>query len=495
MKRKNALMFGIIVISILLMNTALALCEDGNYSTNFLYISPSDDSYVDSSNPNTNYGTQSYMYAYTSYKSSYLKLAIPEVENIVSAKLMINNETAGLIYVKEVDSNLWDEGSITYNNRPLMGDTIIEKTFGTSPYTEIRMPYYIDITDWLNDRLDNEETSVSVGISTDSSNVHIHSKNQSVGWMALWKPFFIIEYGNPIDPLDTTIKNKTYDYANVTTEDPLNKVYYISNTTTGHTFNGTELTDAEYLKVGVNDANYVRATSPVSTAGKVAYRFETKIDENASVIKRIEIHHFLYTSYTTGTSPMDDVMSLGIYDNESTAWVYQNANTFGNFEKLGSRTSFLTLKDYTIYITDEIDRYINDDGVLKYSVYTDDQASYGINLDTYYYQVKVYYYDPPVVTPDPGDDDEGTPDSPVYPDLTDDTPVISVDGQYTGDLQNVLFRNLINFNDSYGIPTWAFILIGGLIGVWKRRPELVIFCGLLFLFLLFFGYKLEMTVV
>jgi hypothetical protein len=125
---------------------------------------------------------------------------------------------------------------------------------------------------------------------------------------------------------------------------------------------------------------------------------------------------------------------------------------------------------------------------------TNDIMGDTINQDTYYYQVKVYYYEAPVVTP-PVVDPSDPGDPPIYPDLTDDTPIISVDGEYTGDLQNVLFRNLFQLNDKIGIPTWSIILLCGLIGVWKRRPELVVFCGLIFLFLLFFGYKLSMVAV
>lgn len=126
-------------------------------------------------------------------------------------------------------------------------------------------------------------------------------------------------------------------------------------------------------------------------------------------------------------------------------------------------------------------------GTYYWCVYGNDGTNDGETTDTRYFHLDI-----PIS--DPGDDEE-TPSNPVYPDLTDDNPVISVDGQYTGDLQNVLFRNLFQLNDKIGIPTWSLILIGGLIGVWKRRPELVIFCGLLFLFLLFFGYKLSMVAV
>lgn len=122
-------------------------------------------------------------------------------------------------------------------------------------------------------------------------------------------------------------------------------------------------------------------------------------------------------------------------------------------------------------------------GTYYWRVYGNDGTNDGETTDTRYFHLDI-----PI--PDPG-----TPSNPVYPDLTDDTPIISVDGEYTGDLQNVLFRNLFNINDKIGIPTWSLILLVGIIGVWKRRPELVIFCGLLFMFLLFFGYKLSMVAI
>ncbi len=110
----------------LLTNSLLALC-DSEYGTNFLYITPTADSYVDSGNPTSNYGTSATLYAYLNSKFPYFKFdlsSIPEDANVVSAKFRFVNEATGNLNLYTVDSNTWDESTITNNNRPLMGDLI-----------------------------------------------------------------------------------------------------------------------------------------------------------------------------------------------------------------------------------------------------------------------------------------------------------------------------------------------------------------------------------
>ncbi|KYC47312.1 MAG: hypothetical protein APG11_01286 [Candidatus Methanofastidiosum methylothiophilum] len=371
-----------------------------------------------------------------------------------------------------------------------MGDTIATLVYGTNPYAIIKIRSVTDVTGWVNDRIANSQTSVSFGIEYTGWNLYIWSKDYAT---VNFRPYLLIEYGNPIDPSDTTIVSKTYNYANVTDVDTYNNVFYNTNIGSyNFSFNGTEA-NASYVNVGTDDGNYVRVASGSTKYGGI--RFETKIDENVSIIQRIEILHKFYFNYADNGNSMDEDVYIKLYDNDASNWITENTDTYGN-NIFTSRTYLRNLTNINVYITDNFDKYINEDGVLKYAMITKDFMGDTLNQDSYYYQVKVYYYEAPEVTPpvvDPGDPgDPGTP-NPVYPDLTDDTPIISVDGEYTGDMQNVLFRNLFNFNDKIRIPTWSLVLLGGLIGVWKRRPELVIFCGLLFLFLLFFGYKLSMV--
>ncbi|KYC52169.1 MAG: hypothetical protein AMQ22_00946 [Candidatus Methanofastidiosum methylothiophilum] len=495
MKRKYISIIGIMIVAILLMNTALALCEDPDYKTNFLYINVSDDAYVCSNNPNNNYGSVNPIMS-DGTRTAYFQFSlatVPEGVKIVKAYLRISPDytpvnPSSTIY--EVDSNNWDESTLTYNNRPLYGDEIV-----TIP-TTIRYTYPdADVTSWVADRLNNSITDVS--FASKSAGDCRWTTKEKVTYYVQARPKLIIEYANELNEGDPDIKYTIYNYANVTDVDTYNNVFYNANIGSFQpAFNGTEA-NTTYTYFGSDDANYHRLEDTTNAQRYMGFRFETKIDENVSKIQKIEILFKGNLSYYNQFNPQDMNFRAYIYDNNAPGYINENVDTRGNYSEYYERTYWGGPKTHNLEIGNNFDKYINEDGVLKVSIIYESVYTYKCFFDGYYYQVKVYYYDPPVVTPPVEDppDDPGTPSNPVYPDLTDDTPIISVDGQYTGDLQNVLFRNLFQLNDKIGIPTWSLILLGGLIGVWKRRPELVIFCGLIFLFLLFFGYKLSMVAV
>jgi hypothetical protein len=217
-----------------------------------------------------------------------------------------------------------------------------------------------------------------------SSNVHIDSKESTV-YSQIFRPKLVIEYGIPIDYDDPNVNSSIYDFANVTDVDTLNNIFYIDNTTSGGSFTGSESNSA-YTNIGADDGNYHRVASPTG-AGISGIRFETKIDENASDILKIEINHKLQFNYSSGTNPMDDTIELYIYDNNTMNWISENVNTFGN-TKYSSRKGFMQTVTYTIYITDNFDRYLDSNGVLKYCLLVNDNMGFAIYTDTYYYYVK-----------------------------------------------------------------------------------------------------------
>jgi len=468
------------------MNTALALC-DIDMKSNYLYLLPSDDAYVSSLAPTTNYGSTTTMKVQLEYYYSYIKFDISSLSSIdvnsVKLRIFFNKSIEGTLYINEIDSNTWDEESVIYNSRPLMGDSIDSITV-SYPYCY----YDIDVTDWVIDRLNNEETQVSFGFNAGSEKELITKEDTTA---ENTKPRLIVNYGNSLDTEDPNLKSIIFNYANVTTVDTFNNLYYSDSIVTPE-FVGSE-SNTTYINIGTDDGNYHRLTS-ISGSINMGYRFETQIEDvNISDIQKIEITYKGLCSYASGTSYAAGFKTL-VYDYNNTVYINENEDVYNNLIYNNLKMMWTSATPRVIHIADGFDNYIDDDGVLKVVLYFVDNTSTIYNFDIYYYQVKVYYYDPPVVTPpvDPGDD-SGTPSNPVYPDYTD--PIISVDGVYSGDIENILYRNLFQINDKFGIPTWSIILLGGLIGVWKRRPELVIFCGLIFLFLLFFGYKLEMTVV
>lgn len=476
------------IVAILLMNTALALCDTIDMRSNYLYISSLDDSYVSSLAPTTNYGSATTMKAQLEYYYSYIKFDISSISSIdinsVKLRIFFNKSIEGTLYINKVDSNSWDEDTVVYNSRPLMGDNIDTITV-SYPYCY----YDIDVTDWVNDRITNEQTLVSFGFNANSEK-ELFTKED--GTPENVKPLLIVNYGNTLDTSDSNLKSIIYNYANVTTVDSFNNIYYSDNIIT-YEFVGSE-SNTTYTNIGSDDGNYHRLTS-VSGSINMGYRFETQIEDvDINEIQKIEITYKGLNSFASGSSYAGGFRTM-VYDYNNSAYINENEDVYNNLIYNNLKMLWTSVTPRVIHISNGFENYIDEDGVLKVVLYFVDTTSTIYNFDIYYYQVKVYYSEPvtpPVVDPD---DPIDPGDPPVYPDLTDDTPIISVDGEYTGDLQNVLFRNLFQLNDKIGIPTWSLILLGGLIGVWKRRPELVIFCGLLFMFLLFFGYKLAMAVI
>lgn len=376
------------MVAMLIMNTALALCLDLNASN----IA---DTYVEDYNPTNTYGSQTQMSCATSSFLSTTKHRafirfdisdVPESAIIDKAELRVKFyyvQYKRNVDIYEVDSNNWNE-SINWNSQPLYGNKITSITdLTTGMNTGIL--YTSDVTDWVNDRLNNDKTEVSFCFRDSSEGAS--SNNLQI---------------------------YTRDFSTVSSRPVLNISYVLVGS-------------------GVLD-------SPENNTTFTDYPLLVWLSSTNAIKYKLQIYE-------------DSDLNTSVYDD----WV----------NDLSYQTSLLS------------------NGTYYWRVYGSDGTNDGLPSETRFFNLNI-----PIPVVDPG-----TPSNPVYPDLTDDTPIISVDGEYTGDLQNVLFRNLFNINDKIGIPTWSLILLVGIIGVWKRRPELVIFCGLLFMFLLFFGYKLSMVAI
>lgn len=476
------------------MNTAFVLCEDPDYKCNYLVVPATHDTHVESLDP-TDVNGHLPTIVLNVNNTGYLKFDISATDintSVISAKLRLyfSSTTAPSdTSVYEVDSDLWDESTVNYNSRPLLGD-LIDSVNMTIEFSQ----YEVDVTDWVKDRIINEKDYISFGITSDVAGSFNMPTSENANTYPY--PILVIEYGNPLDLGDSRVKLKTYTFEDVTDVDTYNNIFYNTNIGSMNLgFAGSE-TNTAYINVGIDDANYYRFNGVDTALKYVGIRFENKIDENVTKIQRIVIKHKgTIPTYVGG--PLMYKFDNGIYNNDALSYVVtENIDTIGCLNDYSIvKYYYNTVATNNVYISNNFDKYINDDGVLKYSFVIYKYANKEQYFDTYYYEVDVYYIDDSVTPVLPPDDDVIPGDPSVYPDLTDDTPIISVDGEYTGDLQNVLFRNLFNINDKIGFPTWSLILLVGIIGVWKRRPELVIFCGLLFMFLLFFGYKLSMAVI
>jgi len=156
------------IISILLLISLL--CGVGEAQTYHVTLCPTDDAYVDSENPASNYGGTSYLYVETDiwswsssppdYMRSYLKFdlsQIPVEPNITTTITSANLKLYSGIYGNSVSvgayqcSNSWDEDTITWNSTPTTDsapiDTILVVHDGTW--------YTWDVTGSVQDSINN----------------------------------------------------------------------------------------------------------------------------------------------------------------------------------------------------------------------------------------------------------------------------------------------------------------------------------------------------
>ena len=129
------------ITSILLLSALL--CGVGAAQTYHVVLCPTDDAYVNSDNPATNYGgtgslyvdTDIWGYSPSDYRRSYLKFdlsQIPVEPNITTTITSANLKLYSSIYGNSVSvgayqcSNSWDEDTITWNSTPTTDSTPID---------------------------------------------------------------------------------------------------------------------------------------------------------------------------------------------------------------------------------------------------------------------------------------------------------------------------------------------------------------------------------
>ncbi len=156
------------IISILLL--ILALCSVCAAETYQVVLCPTDDAYIDSENPTTNYGGTSSLYvdtdvwksnAFTNqYERSYLKFdlsQIPVEPNITTTITSANLRLYSSIYGQSVSvgayqcSNSWSEDAITWNSPPTADSTPIATVFVVHDDTW----YSWDTTGSIQDSINN----------------------------------------------------------------------------------------------------------------------------------------------------------------------------------------------------------------------------------------------------------------------------------------------------------------------------------------------------
>ena len=158
------------IVTILLL--IFALCNVGAAQTYHIEFCPTDDAYVDSENPATNYGGTSYIYVDTDiwsseyisdqYRRSYLKFdlsQIPIEPNITTTITSANLKLYPSIYGNSVSvgayqcSNSWGEDTITWNGTPTSDPTPIDTVLVVHDDTWYSWDATGSVQDSINDNI------------------------------------------------------------------------------------------------------------------------------------------------------------------------------------------------------------------------------------------------------------------------------------------------------------------------------------------------------
>lgn len=180
------------IISILLLISAL--CSVGAAQTYHIELCPTDDAYVDSENPATNYGGTGSLYVDTDilhysppkYRRSYLKFdlsQIPVEPNITTTITSANLKLYSNIYGNSVSvgayqcSNSWSENAITWNNTPPADSTPVD----TVLVVHDDLWYSWDATGSVQDSINNNISIMLKSERTDygGESLSFNSKEQS----------------------------------------------------------------------------------------------------------------------------------------------------------------------------------------------------------------------------------------------------------------------------------------------------------------------------
>lgn len=141
-------------------------------------ITPTDDSYVDASSPDRNFGTRTSMRVDgTPQRVAYLKFDIQGVGSPASAALQINMQSNGDdINVYAVADNSWNEADLTFNTAPAPGALL-----GTVDGVSAGTSYLIDVSAYITGDgiysfavTTTDNTALKIGTKEGSSAAQLH---------------------------------------------------------------------------------------------------------------------------------------------------------------------------------------------------------------------------------------------------------------------------------------------------------------------------------
>ena len=235
---------------------------------------PVDDAYVHSSNPDTNYGSDTRLKVDSYYATvySYIKFDLSNftlhVERIVSAKLRLyvfsySNSESYELTVKHVSDDSWSEESITYNNKPGA-----ESSPSASSQVSGNTWIEIDVTNILVQKISENDKIISFRLERCFA-ADFASKEYSEA--DKW-PRLIIEY-EPYTETQTQTITETVTITETATETATETVTVtetetVTETVIGDTVTVTEtqtITATETATVNTTVTDYVTETQTITT--------------------------------------------------------------------------------------------------------------------------------------------------------------------------------------------------------------------------------------
>jgi len=166
------------------------LCFGQAYADN---LSPTDDAGVlGSIAANTNYGNVDVM-GTSSLGRSYLKFDLTQYSNIDSAILYLyNTNLTGSVNVSAyLSGNNWDEGTVTWNNKPSLSGTPVVTSVGTFNW------YAWNVTSWADLSAGNE---FSLGLTSTGSRTFLTSESFLAN-----KPYLCVAGTMVPEPISTAL--------------------------------------------------------------------------------------------------------------------------------------------------------------------------------------------------------------------------------------------------------------------------------------------------
>ena len=136
---------------------------------------PTDDSWVNSSSVNANYGLRSTLKLRDAGKHGLIKFDLSTIGTVSSATLDITADAAGTVELWKVSNDAWDEGSVTWNTKPDTTEYIGSYTFTGAGTESLVVTQYIE-TEALND----DAASFAL-IETNNTLIFVDSKEGANG--------------------------------------------------------------------------------------------------------------------------------------------------------------------------------------------------------------------------------------------------------------------------------------------------------------------------